>query len=246
MSGLTPDTVLAAHQKGNQQTSVPQASVLMLGAGGRLGEALLATLSAHSGIASISVTTVKPIEMGIARLRGLPLAQLQPADYAIVHLVDLSHPLAQSGNGRDAAFAAIDEPGLVAMISQLESLGVKHLVVVKPLSAFQQIGGLARQLMGEAELQLHQAKFQSLTLIRPVPLVEPSARPAGSGFLKRFFSGYMRLNFFTLPKTFEPIRTDRLAALIVDLALQAQPGLKVFAADQLRVKLESMDQSVTN
>jgi hypothetical protein len=241
VSGISPDSIFQAHhQPGSEQNAQPGCSVLLLGAAGRLGEGLIAALSANQRVASVDVATVKPIEMGVARLRGLPLEQLRYADIVIAHLLDPNHPLAQSAYGRDAAFAVLDEAQLTALIPQLEALGIKKVVVVKPLSVYQQMGGLARQLMGLPEMQLYQAGFDSLTFIRPAPLVEPAAAQRSSEpFLKRLLNGYLRLNFFTLPTTFDPIRNEDLAAMIIDLALQAQPGLKVFTADQLRVKLEA-------
>jgi hypothetical protein len=249
VSGLSPDVVLGAHLQ-RSDTALPAArSVLLLGAAGRLGEAILAALTSHSGVATIDVATIKPIEMGVARVRGVTLDQLHKVDIVLVHLLDLSHMLSSSFYGRDAAFAPIDEAKLIELIAPLLEAGAKHLVVVKPLSSFQQIGGHARQLISPAEMQLHQAAFESLTIIRPAPLVESSKGSATSGsFLERFFSGffrgYLRLNFFTMPNTFEPIRTDQLAPLIVDLAMHAQPGLKIFTADQLRVKLDALQSKV--
>jgi hypothetical protein len=239
VTALSPDLLLqAAQQTGD--SSGPLTSVLLLGAGGRLGEALLGALTANSQVGQIDVATVKPIEMGIARVKGIALNQLRPVNLLIVHLPDSNHLLSHSLYGRDAAFAPLFETELTALIPQLETLGVKRVVVVKPLSVYQQMGGLARQLINSDEMQLYQSKFESITFIRPAPIVEAGApKVAGESFFKRLFGGYMRLNFFTLPKTFEPVRTDQLAPLIIDLALQAEPGLKVFTADQLRVKLEA-------
>ncbi len=239
MTAISPDLLLQGQQQiGGKAPALT--SALLLGAGGRLGEALLGALTANSQIGNIDVATIKPIEMGIARVKAVALDQLRSVDLLIVHLPDSNHLLSHSAYGRDAAFAALNETELTALIPQLERLNVKRVLVVKPLSVYQQMGGVARQLINSDEMQLYQAKFDSITFIRPAPIVEAGApRVQGESFFKRLFGGYMRLNFFTMPKTFEPLRTDQLAPLIIDLALQAEPGLKVFTADQLRVKLEA-------
>ena len=206
----------------------------MIGAVGRLGEAVLNRLIAEPQYASVHVATKAPIEMGIRHVSAAPANQWPRVDdaYLVIHQPD--EPFASSYFGRHDAFATLAYTELEKTAPRLEALGIKRVSILAPLSAFQQMSGVAGTILGEGEMAFYRARFESIQIVRPTPFTEPSR---GKSFMQRLLGGYMSLNRFAMPKAFEPIRSIQVADIAVADLVVAQPGLNILTADKLRQKL---------
>lgn len=225
----------------SQQPSATRA-VLLVGASGRFGEALLSELAACPTYNQIEVCTVAPIEMGVARLIALPFPQLNPVQDVVLHIASDQEAFGKSAYGRDGAFKKVTEEEAAGWVDQLVRLGVQRLAIVKATSAFSQMGGVGNALSAPYELAAHQSNIETTLIFRPTPIVE-AAPTVGGGFFKKVLQGYFSLNRFTMPKSFEPLRTQDAAAVIVQTLVDSLPGLSILTADQMRIKLEALKTS---
>ena len=209
-------------------------SAFLIGAAGRLGEAVLNRLIAEPQYSAVHVATKAPIEMGIRQLSGAADGQWPRVDdaYLVIHQPD--EPFASSYFGRHDAFSTIEYPSLETVAPTLEALGIKRICILAPLSAYQQMSGAAATILGEGEMAFYRARFEAIHIVRPTPLSEPSR---GKSFMQRLLNGYMSLNRFAMPKAFEPIRSIQVADIAVTDLVVAQPGLSILTADKLRQKL---------
>ncbi len=227
--------IAGAQYEGAPALLSAQRTVLFLGANGRMGEHLLGALASTPDYSRIDVATVAPIEMGVARVKARPLDQLQAVDDVVINITAEDDAFGASFYGRDAAFHKVRETSVEALLPQLQALGVQRLAIIRPMSAFSQMGGVAATLLETYEYAAHKTSIPTLLIFRPTPLVEPSVART---WAQKLFGGYMSLNRFTMPKSFEPLRSADAANIMMQCLLDAGPGLSVFTADKLRVLLE--------
>jgi hypothetical protein len=233
LQGALSDT--PSDKRGTERTA------LLVGANGRLGEAVLAALSGYVDLYStLNVLTVAPIDMGIARLKAVREDAVQPIDDLILNITDEVEAFGQSYYGRDAAFKAISPSEISGWVSRIEALRIKRVCIIRPASAFSQMGGVGSTLGDQYEFDAHASRAETLLVFRPTPLVEPNQAKTWG---QKLFGGYLSLNRFTLPKTFEPLRTADTAWLVAHELAIAQPGTAVFPADRMRTKLEAIKQN---
>jgi hypothetical protein len=224
-----------------QQPSATRA-VLLVGASGRFGEALLSELAACPTYSRIDVCTVAPIEMGVARLAALPFPRLNPVQDVVLHIASNQEAFGKSVYGRDGAFKTVTEDEAAGWVEKFIQLGVQRLAMVKATSAFSQMGGVGNALAAPYELAAHQSAIETTLIFRPTPIVEATPSAAG-GFFAKVLQGYFSLNRFSMPKSFEPLRTQDAAAVIVQTLVDSLPGLSILTADQMRIKLEAIKTS---
>lgn len=207
------------------------ASALIVGARGRLGEALLNELLSHPVYTRVHVATKAPIEGSIARLYAAAPDAWPPADDAYVCLQQPGEPFGRSYYGRDDVFEPADEQALPDIGRRLAVAGIRRLALVAPLAAFQQMSGAARTLAGEAEWALAGLPLDALVVLRPARDAAPE--PAASR-LQRFVRFYLGQLRYMLPRGYEPIASDALARATVRAMREAGAGLTVLGADRVR------------
>jgi hypothetical protein len=228
--------IAGAQYEGAPNLLAPQRSVLFLGANGRMGEQLLGELASVSDYSRVDVATVANIEMGVAKVKGRPIGQWQPVQDIVINITAEDDAFGASYYGRDAAFLKVRENEVEALIPQLVTLGVERLAIIRPMSAFSQMGGVGAALIEPYEYAAHKTSISTVLIFRPTPLVEPSVART---WAQKLFGGYMSLNRFTMPKSFEPLRSADAAHIMMQCLAEAGPGLSVFTADKLRGLLET-------
>lgn len=217
---------------GGAASSTSSRTALLVGARGRLGEALLNELLAHPGYARVHVAAAAPIEGSIARLSAVPPQAWPAADDAFVCLQQPGEPFGRSYYGRDDVFEPADEQSLPDIGGRLARAGIRRVALVAPLAAFQQMSGAARTLAGETEWALVGLPLDTLVVLRPAR--EAAAPPTGSR-LQRFVRFYLGQLRYMLPRGYEPIASDALARATVRAMREAGAGLTVLGADRVRL-----------
>jgi len=228
-------------QSGRTAGARPQAGVLVAGAIGRIGEALLnrvlAEEAGRGGVGGRPVVALAASPMALG-MRGLTLASLEalpPLDAAFLILNDSADGEARSFYGRDAPFVQVDELNCVHVARRAVESGAQRLVLIAPTAAWRQIGKFHTGLADSVELELARLPLDSLVVLRPV---RNSGR-RGASLVERFVSVYLSVQLLMLPRTLEAITSEKLARCAAAAMRNARPGVAVFPADAIPGLLET-------
>jgi hypothetical protein len=212
--------------------------LLVAGAVGRLGEALLNEALARGGYDEVVALSEGDATMNLG-LRGLALAPvtgLPPlVDVCIAQTLDPSAPGARSFHGRDAPFALVEPAGMPRIAAAAAAAGARRLVLVHPLPAWQQMSGMNRGLTGEAELEMARLSFGTVTVLRPVA----AAGSVGGNWLQRFVGVYLSLWMWMLPRSVPTLTSVQIARVAIDALGADEAGIRVLAAAQIEERLRA-------
>ena len=206
--------------------------LLVAGAVGRLGEALLNEALARGGYDEVVALADGDATMSFG-IRGLALAPLDalPAidDVCIAQTADPDAPGARSFHGRDAPFALVEPASMPRIAQAALAAGARRLVLIHPLPVWQQMSGLHAGLAGDAELRMAQLPFEGVTVLRPIA----QAGPATGGWLQRVVNVYMSLQLLMVPRSLPTLTSPQVAQVAVELLRDAQSGVRVLGAAQI-------------
>jgi hypothetical protein len=234
----TADVLLASLGQG-WRSGNRQKSVFMFGAGGRLGETILAQLLSDPGIGSVLVKTTAPLASSIPKLSfvgltsGVGLSPAEPPDVAVLVLGEEEDAALawRSIYGRDVVFAALPSKFLVAAASALADAGIRHLVLVAPARYHLQPASLGGMAYGPAELAMV-ILFERVVLLRPLAGTQQKyTRSTSLGqAVARYVIGQLKV---MLPASRAGCDPKRCARLVLAAVHHAEPGITVLDADAL-------------
>lgn len=206
--------------------------LLVAGAVGRLGEAILNDALARGGYDEVVALSEGEATMNFG-LRGLALAPLtrlpQLVDVCIAQTLDPSAPGARSFHGRDAPFALVEPVGMPRIAAAAAAAGARRLVLVHPMPAWQQMSGLHLGLTGEAELEIARLSFDAVTVLRPVAALATF----GDNWLQRAVGVYLSLQMLMMPRSVPTLTSVQIARIAVDSLRQDEAGIRVLGAAQI-------------
>lgn len=205
--------------------------VLVAGATGRLGEAVLTEALARGGFDEVVALGAAEADLSAA-IRGLvlkPLGDLPAIDAVVIVQGSNDDPSARSFHGRDAPFALIDAQATLGIATAAARAGARCLVLIHPLPAWQQMSGLHRGLIGDAELEVSKLPFESTVLLRPLA----TSRPPGGPWLQRVANAYLSLQWLMMPRTLPALTSAQVARVAIAQLLQAPAGLTAMGAAQI-------------
>jgi hypothetical protein len=210
--------------------------LLVAGAVGRLGEALLGDALARGGYDEVVALAdgEATISLGVRGLAHAPADRL-PAldDVCIAQTLDPEAPGARSFHGRDAPFALVDPAAMPRIARAAAAAGARRLVLIHPLPAWQQMSGLHRGLAGDAELEMAKLPFEGVVVMRPVA----ASRSAGGSLLQRIAGVYLGLQLLMLPRSVPTLTSAQVARVAIDLLREPEPGVRVLDAAQIDARL---------
>ena len=210
--------------------------LLVAGAVGRLGEALLDEALARGGYDEVVALADGDATMSLG-VRGLalaPLASLPPlCDACIAQTLDPDAPGARSFHGRDAPFALVEPAAMPRIAAAASAAGARRLVLVHPTPAWQQMSGFNLGLAGEAELGIARLPFESVVVLRPVA---PAASARG-GLLQRVAGTYLSLQMLMMPRSVPTLTSAQVARVAVDALGEPVDGVRVLGAAQIDARL---------
>lgn len=219
----------------------PRAGVLVAGAVGRIGEALLnrvlAEEAGRGGVGGRPVVALaaSPMALGMRGLALAPLDALPPLEAAFIILNDSADAETRSFYGRDAPFVQVDELNCVHVARRAVDSGARRVVLIAPTPAWRQIGKFHTGLADSVELELARLPLDSLAVLRPV---RNSGR-RGASLVERFVSVYLSVQLLMLPRALEAITSEKLARCAAAAMRSARPGVSVFPADAIPGLLET-------
>lgn len=215
-----PTPGLAAPAPAGMPRLSPLEPALVLGAGGRLGSALLAEALVGGRFAAVSAWVAAPLT---STMRGLvPLAEAAfaapgPLGASVAFLV---FERERFSNGRDDAFVMPQPQALPALARRLREGGVRRLVVVLPHASSMLPQALAEGLATHDEAAVAALGFEHLVLVKPSQ--DLVAARAGSR-IERFASWWLSQLRWMIPQREQPLCAAVLARLVVMMA-RALPG----------------------
>ncbi len=192
----------------------PIEPVLVLGAGGRLGSALLAEALVAGRFPAVQAWVAGPLTSTLRGLRPLTDATFAsgPLQASVAFIV---FERQRFSNGRDDAFVMPLPELLHAYALRLREGGVRRLLVVLPHASAMLPQALAAGLATHDEVAIAALGFEQLVLIKP-SLDATAARPVR--WLARFAQWWLSQLRWMVPQREQPLRAAVLARLTVMLA----------------------------
>jgi hypothetical protein len=227
VSVLHADRVAAA-----PAAAAPRGRVLVAGAVGRLGEALLNEVVGRGGFREVVALADGDATMSIA-VRGLtlsPMHALPPLDAVCIAHGDSG---TRSFHGRDAPFAMVDTAAMPRIAAAAATAGARCLMLIHPMPVWQQMSRFHLGLMGEAELAMTRLPFESILVLRPLS----TATTTTGGVLQRVANVYMSLQFLMVPRSLPTLTSVQIARVAVDELRASAPGVRILGAAQIAERL---------
>jgi hypothetical protein len=207
--------------------------VLVAGARGALGSAVVERLLASGAFSEVRVLVTQPFASTARGLRTvLPeeLAAMQFARPATLALAVFDRP--RRAHGREDAFYAPAPRELAGLAAQWHACGVRDLVVVMPHASGSMPAALAAGLASLDEQTVAALGFERVAILRPAA---PPHASASSG-LQRLADLVLAQLRIMVPQTLQPVRARHVARVAVEVARQLgshAAGTRVLAPDRV-------------
>ena len=240
---LVQDALRAGHAR--PPADAPRPSVLVVGAGGALGSAVLEKLLAARAFAHVRVAVSQALRVAMHGLEPLrvdtgsfdeaPAAPLG-ADLALV-VFDRT----RRSNGREDAFVRPPPEALTTLARWLLAGGVRQLVVVLPHSMASLPQALKAGLANLDEHAVAALGFEHVVFVRSAQV--PADERASSA-LQRLADGVLTQLRFMVPPSQQPVRVQKVAAFVVALASHlptSAPGTRVAPPELVWLAAQASD-----
>lgn len=230
----------------------PLATVLVLGAGGTLGSAVLAEALVAGRFQRVMAVVSRPLASTICGLHPLPADTLQGTPRPLgIDTAILVFERARHSNGRDDAFLQPEPADLLPLARALLAGGARRLLVVLPHAPALLPQALRHGLASLDEGAVAALGFEHLVFVRSAQAAGAGTAVAGvsvASRLQRFADWWMSQLAWMVPASEQPVRAVKLAALVVQLARrlpQSRPGTRVLPQDVLsRAALDGGDTAL--
>lgn len=210
-----------------------RSSLLVAGAGGTLGAAVLAEALAGGRHARVLALVAAPLATALRGFEPLPLAALGSSAVPPVDTAIVVYERARRSHGRDDAFVRPDPAALLPLAHGLHAWGVRRLLVLVPHAPALLPQALKFGLASTDEAAVAALGFEQLVFVR-------AALPAGDGgdggAMQRFAGWWLSQLRWMVPQREQPLRTAALArcvALLAALLPEAAPGTRVLTPEVL-------------
>jgi len=213
--------------------------LLVVGAGGVLGAALLASALASGRFARVQSVVDKDVASALRGFEPLPVVRLGhrlQADTAVIVF-----ERARRSNGRDEAFLQPQPEQLVALATQLRQGGVRRLLVVVPHAPALLPHALKLGLASLDEGSVAALGFEQLLFVRSA---QSAAGACPAGWSERIGAAWWSQLAWMVPQGEQPVRAARLAELAVELAwrlAEAPQATRVLSPEVLRLAAHAED-----
>jgi hypothetical protein len=228
---LAPTDVLQAANRPIGSTSARGSHVLLAGATGALGEAMVTRLASSSAVRLLSVLVREPMVMSLRRVKDLQLIGDDPAHWPLTSADEgwiLMDP-PRLFHGRERAMLAVQPAEFRSIAVWMRRCGVRRVVVVLPHQQGRLPEAIKRGLATLDEQAVAAMGFDTVLLMRSA---QPGPRASASGgFLHRLAAGMLGVLHYLVPSNQKPVRAEgvaRVAACALDMA---PPGIHVAAPE---------------
>ena len=205
--------------------------LLLLGATGAVGREVLALALADPRVARVTAPTRRPLPVQNRLLNPVTdFAQLDAAAPwwqadAVVCALGTTIKLA----GSQTAFAAVDRDLVIATARLARQAGATRLALNTSLGASAQ-GNFYLRTKAQAEDGVRALGYPSLTIVRPslIAAERAAVRPGEVAGL-----WVARVLGSLVPRRYRPVAAARIARVLLDAALQGEPGDHLMESEQL-------------
>ena len=207
--------------------------LLLVGASGVVGNAVLAQALASSEIARITAPTRRALMVTDARLNN-PLADFnaltgKEAWWSCDALIcTLGTTMRQAGS--QAAFAAVDRDLPVACARFAQAAGASRCALNSSLGASLK-GNFYLRTKAQAELGIRDLNFASTTIVRP-SLIDAERSEARPG--ERIGIVVARSLRSLIPRRYRAVTPEAIARALLDGVLVGRAGVAIIESDALR------------
>lgn len=207
--------------------------ILLLGASGLVGGRVLAALLADPRCGQVLAPSRRPLAVSDGRLHNpvFDFAQLpsQAAQWQVdAAICALGSTLRQAGSRE--AFRQVDHDYPLQAAQALRRQGTRGFVLNSALGADPDSRFFYNRVKGELERDLRALGFESLTLVRPGLIGgQRQVRRPGEHLAGQLLGVLGPL----LPRRYRINPAERIAAAMVEAALQLRPGVRVIDSAQL-------------
>ena len=223
-----------------RNTAAARADVLLvIGAGGVLGSALLACALSSGRFGRVQALVAKELASALRGFEPVPQAALGNALRADTALLVFER--ARRSNGRDDAFVQPQPEQLALLAQTLHAGGVRRLLVVVPHAPALLPQALKAGLATLDEGRVAALGFQQLLFVRAAQAASGSR---AVGWAQRLADGWLSQLAWMVPQREQPVRAQRLAELVVELAWrlpQAAPATRVLPPELLWQAAQASD-----
>ncbi len=219
----------------------PRTRVVVIGAGGALGSAVLAETRVAGRFEQVAALVAAPLASTLRGLVPITRAELEagrgPAADAAIVVFDRE----RRSNGRDDAF---DMPGpeqLLPLARALLARGTRRLVVLVPHAPSQLPQALAHGLATLDETALAALGFEHLVILRASRQAE---RRSATRWLERVAQMWLEQLRWMVPTRQQPLRPAALARCVAELVMAlpaTPPGTRVVAPEALWQWVQALD-----
>jgi hypothetical protein len=232
---VLPDTDSSAHRRARGAQVL-----LVVGAGGVLGAAVLARALGSARFARVQALVAQPLSNTLQGFEPLPAVRLDGALQA--HTAVIVFERARRNNGRDDAFVRPAPAELPELAQRLHAGGVRRLLVVVPHAPALLPQALKSGLASLDEGRVAAMGFEQVLFMRAAQLA--TAQGGAVGWGHKAAAWWLSQLSWMVPQREQPVRTVRVAELAVELAWQlrdAPPGTRVLPPDLLWQAAHSAD-----
>jgi hypothetical protein len=208
-------------------------SVLVVGAGGTLGSAVLAEALVAGRFRRVMAVVAAPLVSTLPGLHPVPLAALAGPASSAADTALLVFERARHSNGRDDAFVQPDPAELLPLARQLHGAGVRRLLVVVPHAPALLPNALRHGLASLDEGAVAALGFEHVVFVRSA---QAAGRNEASSRAQRFADWWMSQLAWMVPSREQPLRAVKLAALVVQIAQRlplSRPGTRIVPQELL-------------
>ncbi|MGE0097166.1 MAG: hypothetical protein AB7S86_02360 [Hydrogenophaga sp.] len=228
---LETTDVLQAVNRPSPLASARGSHVLLAGATGALGEAMVTRLASSSAVRLLSVVVREPMVMSLRRVKDLHVLGDDPARWPVKPAEEgwiLMDP-PRLFHGREKAMLAVQPEGLRPLAAWMRRCGVSRLVVVLPHQQGRLPEAIKRGLATLDEQAVVAMGFGTVLLLRSA---QPGPRVAAAGsFLNRLAAGLLGALHYLVPSNQKPVRAEGVARVATIALKLAPPGIHVAAPE---------------
>lgn len=212
----------------------PLRRLLVVGAGGVLGAALLAEALVAGRFQGVQALTLGPLVSSLRGLQPLHHDQLAHSGSDVADLAVLVFERRRHANGRDDAFVQPDPADLLPLATALHGAGIRHLVVLLPHAPALLPHALKAGFASQAEAEVAALGFSHVVFVRAAQNL-PAPEP-GRASLQRLAAWWLSQLSWMVPTREQPVRAVRLAQVVAQLARQlpdSPPGTRVLPPEDM-------------
>jgi hypothetical protein len=206
--------------------------LLVVGAGGTLGAALLAESLVVGRFQQVGAVVDAPLGTALRGLKAVPAqAWLNPQPGAVLPQADMAFLVFERerhANGRDQAFTRPEPADLLTWAQRLRASGVRRLVVLVPHAPSLLPDALRAGFATEAEHAVAGLGFEQLVFLRPSQTAGAAA--PGRSAVQRVADWWLSQLRWMVAEVEKPVLSVQLASVCMALARQltlAPPGTRV-------------------